>query len=657
MESNVRMPLEENKSQYHPPTPGNESVHGRSNSVSGSIGNDNLYNFHMELAETFIDFMARHTFSPCSALPKRSDDHLFVGGQSSTWLVGHNIITITTTPDRTITPYRMSSTSSIRELRTNKNVNSSFRRDVVANSQDNSSTTNKYTLPVSISPKTGWAQIYIRRPTGSISWIMRIDDKFLNGFPLEHLNSLFNAYDIGTPTPTIAPEIPLYVEKPSKGIISSDKFDKNELKKVSNSISDETATDYIEMSMGPSDAKHNNANDGLNLNVSSDSEPINIPHNSNDRKYSEDNDSTLNKTDEIYCDVFDNPKEKPVRRINSSPEMHYPCEIENINMETSDTTKKDRVLPIQMRKSTSHLNILDVDSPKLKDDLNFDKKIIPNLNKTTEPSKSSNMHKFDVTPKKESNKKESNEKLLTPQRKLVNSASKTTSMSNEKNQFDRNYRRERSKTISFVQEYSNSNNLMSFLFHVNSVDILFIPDNDVSKLREQQNGLNPSFIFLQLYHRGQASDFPIKVNPCNKKSIDLLDLIPPFEIHKIGVLYVGPGQCNNQVEILKNRFGSMRFAEFLKNIGTLVPIDEAKENNIFIDLVYETDGHFAYIWQNDIVQVTFHVATLMPNKKQDPQCNEKKKHIGNDFVTIVYNESQEEFNINTMKVTIATSHN
>lgn len=135
-----------------------------------------------------------------------------------------------------------------------------------------------------------------------------------------------------------------------------------------------------------------------------------------------------------------------------------------------------------------------------------------------------------------------------------------------------------------------------------------------------------------------------------------MDLIPPFEIHKIGVLYVGPGQCNNQVEILKNRFGSMRFAEFLKNIGTLVPIDEAKENNIFIDLVYENDGHFAYIWQNDIVQVTFHVATLMPNKKQDPQCNEKKKHIGNDFVTIVYNESQEEFNINTMKVTFTTPH-
>lgn len=59
---------------------------------------DALYNFHMELAETCIDFLARHTFSPCSPLPKRlpSSEFILSGGQSQTWLVGHNLITITT---------------------------------------------------------------------------------------------------------------------------------------------------------------------------------------------------------------------------------------------------------------------------------------------------------------------------------------------------------------------------------------------------------------------------------------------------------------------------------------------------------------------------------------------------------------------------------
>ncbi len=36
----------------------------------------------------------------------------------------------------------------------------------------------------------------------------------------------------------------------------------------------------------------------------------------------------------------------------------------------------------------------------------------------------------------------------------------------------------------------------------------------------------------------------------------------------------------------------------------------------------------------------FHVATLMPtNQEKDPQSNKKKRHIGNDFVTIVYDDA------------------
>jgi tuberous sclerosis protein 2 len=41
-----------------------------------------------------------------------------------------------------------------------------------------------------------------------------------------------------------------------------------------------------------------------------------------------------------------------------------------------------------------------------------------------------------------------------------------------------------------------------------------------------------------------------------------------------------------------------------------------------------------------LLQVIFHVATLMPtNLEKDPQCNKKKRHIGNDFVAVVYNDA------------------
>ena len=83
------------------------------------------------------------------------------------------------------------------------------------------------------------------------------------------------------------------------------------------------------------------------------------------------------------------------------------------------------------------------------------------------------------------------------------------------------------------------------------------------------------------------------------------------------------------------------------------------------------DGQFAYIWQDDAMQVqycsnfinptrhhgvfffqmVFHTATLMPNVKGDLQrsLNKKKMHIGNDYVAIVYNESGHPYNIGTVK--------
>lgn len=214
------------------------------------------------------------------------------------------------------------------------------------------------------------------------------------------------------------------------------------------------------------------------------------------------------------------------------------------------------------------------------------------------------------------------------------------------------YHRGRSKTISVVREHDNRDNskwtFRGSKLHDKSHD----NDSKTCKI-PARSGISPSSVFLQLYNTGPNSsvDHPIHIGPNNAKAIGLLDLIPPFETHKIGVLYVGPGQCANETEILKNRYGSFRYMQFLKNLGTLVSLKDAKEHNLFVNMdATGKDGNFTYIWQDDIVQVTFHVATLMPNKEQDPLCHEKKKHIGNDYVTIVYKESSEEYNLNTIKV-------
>lgn len=40
----------------------------------------------------------------------------------------------------------------------------------------------------------------------------------------------------------------------------------------------------------------------------------------------------------------------------------------------------------------------------------------------------------------------------------------------------------------------------------------------------------------------------------------------------------------------------------------------------------------------------------MPNKESDKGCCNKKRHIGNDFVMVVYNDSGEEYKLGTIKV-------
>lgn len=135
-------------------------------------------------------------------------------------------------------------------------------------------------------------------------------------------------------------------------------------------------------------------------------------------------------------------------------------------------------------------------------------------------------------------------------------------------------------------------------------------------------------------------------------AIKNLDRIPPYETHKIGVLYVGKGQTGKEADILANEHGSVRYMEFLHKLGQLISLNEVDPRGTYIGglEVSGEDGKFAYLWKDDVLQVIFHVATLMPTKPNDTACTNKKRHIGNNYVTIVYNDSGEDHQMNTIRV-------
>jgi Rap/ran-GAP len=78
-------------------------------------------------------------------------------------------------------------------------------------------------------------------------------------------------------------------------------------------------------------------------------------------------------------------------------------------------------------------------------------------------------------------------------------------------------------------------------------------------------------------------------------------------------------------------------------LGTPIPLTDHPGG-----LSEHVNGQFTYQWNEPISRITFHVATLMPQAEGDTACNAKKSLIGNDFVSILFNESGLPYRLGTL---------
>uniref|UniRef100_A0A1A9WRI4 Rap-GAP domain-containing protein n=1 Tax=Glossina brevipalpis TaxID=37001 RepID=A0A1A9WRI4_9MUSC len=804
----------------------------RNDSEMRPLMNASLKSFHAELAETCIDFLARHTFSPCSALPKRlpAVEYLLKDGQSQTWLVGHNLVTITTsgcpsgpthgglcdrcaqlgktyalspkssadsnsgnTPispeinnqqqantremggayehrytkislqhssgnesagSTDLTSTSSSSASHITQRQTSNSSNASLealsRRgsnpeagsaDLGVNSTaggvvggscaslpgNSLSSSSVCASPICVRSCSAWAEILVRRPTGNISWVTRIQnpissDCFGQEIPFINMVSLFLPTSYG-------------------GVFGPDFFSQDHNVDVSETMSEVDKQtlyigDILRSDKNPCNKTLEDRRKAVSkvralqrqeeissstlavASVTAGTAAIDIPKGTTSKRGKEALSGSVSdgEADEetMAFDGEQSRARKPVRRVNSSPEMssswrnnflsnkpaplhhnetymEYTTEIELQQRDSHQVQQKKKSVqyskvsceaipeeiagstPPQQQSSEVTLKAPDVNSlpPKqlsaddvtenLSADLGIvhqsisasslktsEDKIISKPPLSPAPQHSPRLEKPHTAAKSTSF---GSHQGLTKSTSGGNAINITGNAAGNINNVDYgsgnvggDIMRGRSKTISVVREVNNGK--------IRPPAAAFRVFNSSKPQLNAKLCMNPSFVFLQLYHTGQlqTTDPPIKVPSEQMSAVNLLDLAPPFETHKIGVLYVGQGQCNNVVEILRNSHGSTRYVEFLRSIGTLVNLKEAAQNNLFVTLdTGGADGNFTYVWKDDIVQVTFHVATLMPTKlNSDPNCNEKKKHIGNDYVNIVYNESSEEYNLNTI---------
>ncbi|KAF6037720.1 TSC2 [Bugula neritina] len=602
--------------------------------------NEKVAMFHQELQETCIDILSRYTFSNCASVPKRTPVTKFLleGGRSQSWFVGNKLVTITTSGGGakvTKTGLCERCTSSVRgtsvtpaqtpteggyDTLSRKRHKSAYVRPssdpvtipqifpqddiMIHNKQDVTSQDGVPHAEAGDTPAmaddllnaaarqrsgghfqlgecncwcNGWAEIYLHRPSGDTSWILRIQNKQLfnyEDFPFSDISSLFMASPHKSPFPSsigFSAPPPKMVE--SKSMEESEFYEEQKEKHFNDLISSSTAKRRLSL-----------------------------------LHYSEEGiEETSIKPTPLLHRTFSSPTKSSANpEVTLSPTHTAPTHTTSTPSIDGSTTPTAG--------NTSHVN--GAGSTPVRSQRNFSPLTVSPHSSFSSPQHIGSRGSAFTTRQKNAGSEDDNNTEMVP------------------------FLKPRSQTFS----YSTTSTL---------------PDVRVNTpaAKDTRAGILPNFVFLQLYHMGilHVNSVPIPIPEGNEefnRGLKNLERIAPYETHKVGIVYVGKGQASNEAAILSNTYGSQRYSQFLKKLGTLISLDKCDPRDMYVgglDHEQGADGKYTYIWHDEVVQMVFHIATMMPSKESDARCTNKKLHIGNNYVTIVYNESGEPYSLGTIK--------
>ncbi|KAM9800517.1 rap1 GTPase-activating protein 1 isoform 5-T5 [Syngnathus typhle] len=125
-------------------------------------------------------------------------------------------------------------------------------------------------------------------------------------------------------------------------------------------------------------------------------------------------------------------------------------------------------------------------------------------------------------------------------------------------------------------------------------------------------------------------------------------LIVTFDEHvinnnfKFGVIYQKFGQTTEE-EVFGNMKESPAFVEFLDFLGQTIELHDFKGFRGGLDVTHGQTGTESVYTNFHGKEIMFHVSTKLPYTEGDSQQLQKKRHIGNDIVAIVFQEENTPF--------------
>jgi len=111
--------------------------------------------------------------------------------------------------------------------------------------------------------------------------------------------------------------------------------------------------------------------------------------------------------------------------------------------------------------------------------------------------------------------------------------------------------------------------------------------------------------------------------------------------YKFGILYMKQEQ-KEENQFFNNISGSREFDEFLDCIGDRVALKGFQGFAGGLDTKADTTGTESIYVKHHGYEIMFHVSTLLPYFPKDPQQVERKRHLGNDVVLVVFKDSHSE---------------
>ncbi|KAM4720155.1 GTPase-activating Rap/Ran-GAP domain-like protein 3 isoform 1-T1 [Anableps anableps] len=130
------------------------------------------------------------------------------------------------------------------------------------------------------------------------------------------------------------------------------------------------------------------------------------------------------------------------------------------------------------------------------------------------------------------------------------------------------------------------------------------------------------------------------LNPEIQKDLLVLEEQEGSVNFKFGVLFAKDGQLTDD-EMFSNETGSENFDKFLNLLGDTVTLQGWAGYRGGLDTKNDTTGLQSIYTVYQGHELMFHVSTMLPYSKENKQQVERKRHIGNDIVTIVFQEGDD----------------